>query len=169
MIKFLYHLSPDQWSAVGQWLGAAATVWAVIVSLRLAREAKKNSLPSVKVSVTAGFPVDVFGVSDTTYHFVEGVNDGNNRVNLTGFHCKIEQTWREKLMRKQKLNMWFVQEMQGVLPKFLEPADKVLILIPTEKIIHSLKENHLGSRHLTFTFQDTLNNEYKLTKRITVS
>lgn len=49
MIDFLYNLSADQWSAIGQCVGSVGTIWAVIVSLRLAREAKVNSSPKINI------------------------------------------------------------------------------------------------------------------------
>lgn len=55
MIDFLYHLSADQWAALGQWAGAIGTFWAVIVSLRLAREAKLNSSPRLSIESSPSY------------------------------------------------------------------------------------------------------------------
>lgn len=68
----------DAIAAIGQVLGAAATFWAVMVSLKLARE---NSQSNVKVITQIGFPVFGQSTGDTTVYFT-AVNVGPIPVKL---------------------------------------------------------------------------------------
>lgn len=175
LLDFLYSLSADQWSAIGQWVGAAATVWAVIVSLKIANEAKREAQPKVKIKVREHMFIGLDDEATNQEHIqFEAVNIGNAPVVITKFYFRIKLSKKERRIRKKFPKhlfeiLQFPLQLSHILPRTIKPTETLNIRIPKNAVNSTLaRKGYIGTRTLIVSFVDISDRVFEETFILTV-
>jgi hypothetical protein len=125
--------------AIGQWAGAIATFCAVLVSLKMARDAN-----SIRVKIRAGRGVVTFGQGPVAVFTFSATNLGSRPVTLTSMGFILPSGIQ--LLPKM---------FSGQLPKKLEPLERLPLIAPVGEMAHLLAEsNHQGRVKLRVFFDE---------------
>ncbi|WP_068616579.1 hypothetical protein [Paenibacillus tuaregi] len=149
MFNFFYSLTPEQWSAMGQWVGSIGTVWAVVVSLRLAREARFNSKPRLNIKSWKGI------ADGQEYLTIKLVNVGLVPTTIESCYLKIIRIWGPDKPAVDEL------AMKNNFPLRLEPASSTELVVTTLELIWIKNFNKIKKGQvLEIVFVDSLNNTF---------
>lgn len=149
----------SEWAAFGQILGAIATVWAVLVSLKIARD---SSSPKIKVTAQAASTA-LIGIPNKpeTYIYLKAVNHGNIAIKLERSYFLIPQSFKERLQKSERKKVSFPMVINEVLPALLQPAESVEYRVKAIKLAEALSANgYSGKIVLNACFIDTLGRYY---------
>lgn len=149
MIDFLYNLTADQWSAFGQWFGSIGTFCAVIVSLKLAREAKINSSPKVSIIDSLYIDEDEFFSID-----LKIVNVG--LVPTTLETALIRKTGRKGKVISDNLSL------RKDFPLRIEPGHALMLKITVTELLWLKNIGKVSSEEIIeLVLVDSLNNTFR--------
>lgn len=166
-------MSADQWSAVGQWVGAAATVWAVIVSLKIANQAKREALPKIKIKIIEHVFIGLDDeVADQEHLHFGATNIGNAPVVITKFYFQLKWSKKEKIklrLRYPREILQFPLQLSEKLPRTIKPTETLDIRIPKNAITSTLsRKGFTGTRTLLVSFVDISDRVFEGTFTLTV-
>lgn len=157
MLENLYKLTPDQWSAIGQWVGAIGTILAVVVSLKLARDAKLYSAPKLKISERYVFAQDIEYPGQVEKMEFTATNIGQVPIILTDCYIRMSKV---KPQSENFISLTNSSSEKDSFPIKIDPSYSAKITIEVSKLIRLSKISTKKNDTFEIFMVDGINNLY---------
>lgn len=154
---FNYFDNPDWVSAIGQWVGAIATFWAVIVALQQAKEARiaqQKAESDAKEALRTGMALSVKWEKDDndrfTYFFISATNIKRVPVFIDKAYIMYQQG--------KKWHLFPDEHIQTDAPELVKYGDRCEIKVSYDALLACMEER--DKQMFDFIFNTSLHEQF---------